>query len=219
MNGDTQRSPGDYFSSPDNGDNGLRVIAYNTYGACARMWHYYIIPQQNKIHSQEIRNRRLSVSQETPLSFLSGSLGKSLDPNICAEWIRERAEYDDLFLHPGGWSSIYIETPLSSFHVEYSQNLPDKNVAGRCHSHNIDVWMSKVYPELESQKWRRIFGETRYSKKDKATGNGIMNDRHLILMGGRDSDYEVSGRYGTHFIALDMSPCYREAWDGLKWLV
>ena len=63
------------------------------------------------------------------------------------------------------------------------------------------------------------FGETRYSKKDKATGNGIMNDRHLILMGGRDSDYEVSGPYGTHFIALDMSPWYREAWDGLKWLV
>ena len=34
VNGDTQRSPGEYFASPDNGDDGLRVISYNTYGAC-----------------------------------------------------------------------------------------------------------------------------------------------------------------------------------------
>ena len=219
VNGNIQRIPGDYFVSSDNGDGGIRVIAHNTYDVCSRMWHDYIIPQQGDIPSQESGNRRLSVSQETPLSFLSEGLGQSLNPKICAGWIRERAEYDDLFLQPGGWSSIDIETPLASFHAEYRQNLPDENVAGSCHSHNIDAWMSKVSPKLESQKWRGILGETRHIKTDKATGSKIMNDRDSLLVGGRDSDYEVSGPYGTHFNALDMSPWYREAWDGLKELV
>ena len=75
VNGDTQRSPGDYYASTDNGDNGLRVIAHNTYGACTRMWYDYIIQQQGKTQSQESGNRRLLVSQETPLSLLSGGLG------------------------------------------------------------------------------------------------------------------------------------------------
>ena len=99
-----------------------------------------------------------------------------------------------------------IETPLASFHVEYRKNIPDKSVFGSCYSHTIDVWISKVSPELESHKWRGVFGETRYSKKEKATGSDIMNDRHSILMGGRDSDYEVSGPYCVHFSALNMSP-------------
>ena len=51
VNGYTQRIPGDYFASTYNVDDGLRVIAYNTYGACTQMWHDYIIPQQKKIHS------------------------------------------------------------------------------------------------------------------------------------------------------------------------
>ena len=172
------------------------------------MWNDYIIPQQKTIHSQESENRRLSISQETPLSFLYGGLGQSLDPDICAEWIWERAEYDDLSLQSGGWYSIDIETPLASFHVEYRQNLPYKNVAGSCYSHNIDVWMSKVSPKLESTKWSGIFGETRYSKKNKETKSEIMNDRYSIIVGERDSDYEVYVPYGTHFIALDMIPWY-----------
>ena len=219
VNGDTHRSPGDYFALSDNGGGGLRVIAHNTHSACSRMWHDYLIPQQEDIPNQASGNRRLSVSQETPLSFLYGGLGQSLNPNICAEWLRVRDEYDDLFLQPGGWSSMHIESPLASFHAEYRQNLPDENVAGSCHSHNLDMWMSKVSPKLDNQKWRGILGETRYSKKNKSTGSKIINDRESLLVGGKDSDYEVSGPYGTHFNALDMSPWYREAWDGLKELV
>ena len=61
-------------------------------------------------------------------------------------------------------------------------------------------------PELESQKWREVFGYTCYRKKDKSTGSDKTNDRHLVIMGERDSDYEFYWPYGTHFIALYMSP-------------
>ena len=39
VNGDNQISPGDNVSSPDNDDDGLRVIDYNMHGACTRMCH------------------------------------------------------------------------------------------------------------------------------------------------------------------------------------
>ena len=74
-------------------------------------------------------------------------------------------------------------------------------------------------PEIESQKWKGVFGENHYRKKYKATVSDIMNDRHLILVGRKYSDCEVYGSYGTHFIAIDMISWYQEAWDGLKGLV
>ena len=119
----------------------------------------------------------------------------------------------------GGRYSLDIETPLASFHVKYRQNIPEKNVAGSCHSQNIDVCMSKVSPKLGSHKWRGILGRTRHIKKDKANGSEIMNDRDLLLMAGRDSDYEVSGTYGTHFNTMDMDTWHRKDWDGPKRLV
>ena len=114
-------------------------------------------------------------------------------------------------MQPGGWYTIDIETNFASFHIKYRQNLPDKNVAGRYNSNKIDVCMSKVSPKIENQKRRGIFGETHYIKKYKGTGSEIINGRYLIVVGGRDSDYEVSGPCGTNFIMMYMSPWYQEA--------
>lgn len=151
------------------------------------------------------RDQHSEGGDHGPLKYVLGAKGHMIDPQECDQWLRERKAYGDLFQQAGGWSSVHIESPHASFQVEYRQNIPEeseektnsKSTPPNCASHSIDAWMSKVSPELRAQKWRGVLGETRDGQKGST-------DRKSILVGQDDSDYEVSGPYGTNFNALRM---------------
>jgi len=192
VDGESITSPGDYYSSAN---GGLRVVAYNVDGACSRKWFDFVEAEGNDLFG---RPARLLSGNKPPIDYLVEDWETMVNPVACNEWAQDRVQYDDLFLQRGRWSTIHIETPLVTFHVEYRQNI----ASGNCLSHNVDAWMAETSSELSSETWKGILGETRRPKYYK-NGEQILGDRALILSGKEDSDYEVSGTFGSDFAAMD----------------
>ena len=121
-----------------------------------------------------------------------------VNAEACALWLEERELKDDLFLQAGGWTSIIIESPIVSFHIEYRQSHGHQTGVP---SHSIDAWMSSFGPVFKRDEWQGILGETRYKKFYEDTGEQITGDRTELLRGPFDSDYEVDGPFGIDFAA------------------
>mmetsp|Transcript_13363 Transcript_13363/g.19281 ORF Transcript_13363/g.19281 Transcript_13363/m.19281 type:complete len:1055 (+) Transcript_13363:113-3277(+) len=187
-------TPGEYFSN--GGD--MRIVTYNIPGACARKWLDYVPPEKRA-------NRKLS--QKPPFDFLWDGMDGVVNPQECSEWLQLRERNGDLFVQPGGWSTIHIETPLVSFHIEYRQNAIVDQELGGCDFHSIDSWMTEVSPAFQDQEWQGILGDTRNPVFD-TNGRQVISDRNELLRGKLDSDYEVDGPFGTDFLAFKMSPWY-----------
>jgi len=185
-------SPGDYYL----GNNGGRVIAHNTFAACSRKWYDYVMPE---IDDAEEKHRLLHTNRRAPLEFLNDDKGDMLDPENCAPWIKDRAQYGDLFSQEGGWSTIHIETPAISFHVEYRQD--EEN----CYSHSIDAYISQVASVYLEEEWQGVLGETR-EPKFYPNGEEVMSERSYLLSAKDDKDYEVDGPFGNKFTARIESP-------------
>lgn len=190
LNDDIITMPGKYSSSSGR-DQEVTVIAYNTFGACSRRCFDCLQNEEDKIFEH---GRRLSLDKR-PIDYLLEADGDRRDSNVCRKWIEKRAVNDDLFQQAGGWSTIHIETPLVSIHVEYRQS---QGGDGSCPSHSLDAWMSHVSLEMHNQDWQGILGETRLRKFD-SEGGQIKSDRSRLLIGKEDNDYEVMGAYGSDF--------------------
>jgi len=199
--GDTFVSrPGDYRPTP-----GSRLIAHNTYAACSRKWFDYAITKKKEKAARALRSRgrraMVTGDEKTPLELLSGKNSTMIDPAECNDWIQKRKEKDDLFSQGGLWSTIYIETPLVSFHIEYRQSNPEK-MDRACDFQSLDAWMSKVSNKLDNQEWNGILGETKKMIYDPLTEQQIRTDRSQLLRGKDDADYEVDGPFGLMHDAL-----------------
>jgi len=191
--------PGDFHF----GSN-ARIVAHNTYAACSRKWHDYevsVAQAKNKIRNSE---RYLgSHLEKKPVELLIQNKAEMIDKNECSTWIQDRVENNDLFQQRGHWSTVYIETSLVSFHIEYRRSdffNPD------CDFQSLDAWMTKVDPKLEqSGDWNGILGETKHKIFDQTTGEQIKTDRSRLLRSLNDADYEVSDPFETEFAALTMA--------------
>jgi len=197
-------TPGDYRFD----DSGIRIVVHNTYGACSRKWYDYDKSIEAAATEPKIvegaaasqSHRRLRVAEEpSPLDLLRKSQGKMLNPEECDVWISERDTNGDLFDQRGGWATIYIMTPLVSYHLEVRQSDPKTSP---CTYQSLDTWISHITDELRAEEWRGIIGETRTSKEDE-NGNPIMHDRSAILDYPEDEAYEVDGPFGTSFLAKE----------------
>lgn len=182
--------------------NGSRVIAHNTYGSCSRKWYdFEVSPEIEQKDTIRGGGRSLqNVVTKDAIEYVGSKKGSTLDPTKCDEWIKKRVDLNDLFKQNGFWSTIYIETPLISFHVEFRQQNPDKGNDGSCDFQSLDTWINTVSPTLLGETWQGVLGETRYAKHDSA-GQKIVSDRFKILDGKKDSDYEVEGPFETKFAA------------------
>ena len=106
-----------------------------------------------------------------------------VDKDSCDRWIAERQEMNDIFCQPGEWSTIVFKTDTISFHIEYKQEHK------RCSAHTIDVWISGVSPDVYSEDWDGLIGET---KDPKRTGS-----REEILKFPNDDSYMVTSPFST----------------------
>jgi len=185
LDGQEITTPGEY-----NMDNeGGRIVVHNTFGACSRKWYDY------RDDTRVSRSLRL----KSPLELLIDNRGEMLDHEECYEWMKDRSKFDDLFLQNGHWTTIHIETPLVSFHVEYRKS---RDVD--CMSHSLDAWITRVSPEFEAEQWNGIMGETRFPEFYPGSEQ-MITDRLQILKGKKDSDYEVHTMHGTKFAAQYMN--------------
>eukprot|EP00547_Thalassionema_nitzschioides_P007125 CAMPEP_0194213942 /NCGR_PEP_ID=MMETSP0156-20130528/14882_1 /TAXON_ID=33649 /ORGANISM="Thalassionema nitzschioides, Strain L26-B" /LENGTH=981 /DNA_ID=CAMNT_0038942091 /DNA_START=51 /DNA_END=2996 /DNA_ORIENTATION=+ len=178
-----------------------RVVAHNTYGACSRKWHDYDITSNDNNQLREGGRRTSVVQEKKPLSLLMDHKYTMIDPLECDQWIEDRWQRNDLFQQRGQWSTIYIETPLVSFHVEYRRS---DWFHKKCDFQSLDAWMTTVSKTLEEQpEWQGILGETKHKIYHEQTGSQIKSDRLQLLRGKDDADYEVNGPFGKEFAALD----------------
>jgi len=218
--------PGDYRISPD-----LRIVTHNTWNACSRRWFDYDKGAQirdpdtgliRKLFGGDAKkkkkNRRLD---RTPIDYVRHAREHMVAPLVCQDWIERRASNSDLFQQVGGWTTIYIETPMISFHVEYRQiskpsgggsGLPQDIVVNgvlfpgtksTCISHVLDAWLTHISPEVKKEQWDGILGETRSIKMDE-DGTPIRENRNIILQGS-DVDYEVTGPFDRNFSAKSFN--------------
>lgn len=186
--------PGDYHY----GSLG-RVVAHNTYAACSRKWHDYDI-SNNNVHNLREGGRRMNIVEKKPLELLSDKKATMIDPVECGAWIDERVGNNDLFDQKGHWSTLYIETDVVSFHIEYRRS---DWVNPKCDFQSLDAWMTKVDGKMEKVEWNGILGETKEKKYDATTGQQILSDRSKLLRGADDADYEVDGPFGKTFAVMD----------------
>jgi len=188
-------NPGDY-----NFGVGNRVVSHNTYDACSRKWFDFDISKNVNKDVSLLRGqteRTLEMETEKPaLQYLTEQQRSTIRPVECEGWIQERFAKNDLFMQKGQWSTIHIESPEISFHVEYRRNNLDHDVDGQCNFQSLDAWMTRVSKVLYGEKWNGILGETRNK-------NGV-EGRFNILRGQNDSDYEVNGPFVTEFPALHI---------------
>ena len=188
-------APGEYFV----GHNGaIRVVAYNTFASCSRRWYDFIEPFDDEVKGY----RSLDANSKSPIEMLYDSASKLVDSKDCFAWADERAANGDFFQQQGGWTTIFVETPHLSFHIEYRQSDGQEDDEG-CPYHSLDAWMSKVSPEMRAEEWAGILGETRRPTFTE-TGEQHVSDRQGILAGKRDEDYEVGGPHALEFAARDM---------------
>ena len=177
-------------------DNEVKVVTYNTFGACSRRCFDCPIKDENNKSDLSHKNHgRSGLRSKRPIDYLLESGSDKVDFATCSQWMEKRVQNDDLLLQAGGWSTIHIETKYISLHVEYRQN---QGLDGNCPSHSLDAWITDVSKELHNQLWQGVLGETRFTKLDSAGGQ-IVSDRSRLLAGKKDSDYEVSGAYGSDF--------------------
>jgi len=179
--------PGDYALQ----NVGGRIIAHNTYAACSKKW--YDFDKSSDENSSKVQ-RQLGRGK-TAIEYILNDRGQMLNPSDCQKWVDSRVAYDDLFEQGGHWATIHIETPLISFHIEYRQNSGEQE---GCDFKSIDAWISKTSQRVMEGKWKGILGETR-KRKFYADGTQILNDRSMLLEGGKDADYEVDGELGVEF--------------------
>lgn len=189
--------PGDYHYGKVN-----RVVAHNTYAACSRKWHDYDVSQKNLRRLRDKNNRRLAIQEKQPLELLRDNKAKMIDAEGCGDWMEDRLKNNDLFNQKGHWSTLYIETDLVSFHVEYRRSDWHNR---QCDFQSLDAWMTKVSATLDHVEWDGILGETKYKVYDQTTGDQIKSDRDQLLRGKDDEDYEVEGPFGTEFNAASHS--------------
>ena len=206
-------NPGDYNFD----EAGIRIVAHNTYGSCSRRWYDYTPPEEeghdahesnqdiNSNYLDESRRRLgalVSPSPKTSLDFLLEDRGGMIDAQDCNAWIAARQDEDNLFDQEGEWSSVHIDTPHVSFHVELRQSRQSEGSGASCRYSSLDVWITKISQYLmKDQLWRGILGETREVKYD-AEGNPILNDRFALLDFPEDEAYEVDGPFSRNFVAL-----------------
>jgi len=197
--------PGDYHYGSRN-----RIVAHNTYAACSRRWHDYdITPKQNKFRN--LGRRRVTVQEKKPLELQLEKNKTMIDPEECMVWIDDRKNRNDLFRQKGLWSSLYIETHSVSFHIEYRQSNPDVPIEKQCNFQSLDAWMTTVSENLDEQSWQGILGETKERIYNKQ-GQQILSDRHLLLLGKEDINYEVDGPFGLHFDASKKNSIMPSIW-------
>jgi len=191
VDGESITAPGEYVFGTD---GGIRVVAHNTFASCSRKWYDYTEPMNDE--NSAIDSNKRVLSMKSPIKMLFDAERKVLDWKDCHNWLLSRQKYNDIYRQLGAWSTIHIETSLVSFHIEYHQN--DGSHEG-CPKHSIDSWMSKVSPEMKSDEWRGILGETREPMFHRGTGEQIISGRNILLQGKSDQDYEVTGPYDTNF--------------------
>lgn len=184
--------PGDYHFASQS-----RIVAHNTYAACSRKWHDYDVSNSGGKKTLRDGGRRATTIEEKPIALLANNKAKMISPSECVAWINNRVSSDDLFQQKGHWSTIYVETPQVSFHIEYRRS---NSYNPQCDFQSLDAWMTKVLDRVENTEWNGILGETRNKVYD-FTGAQIKSDRSLILRGKEDSDYEVGGPFQTEFAA------------------
>lgn len=209
--------PGDYNFH----ETGTRIVAHNTYASCSRRWYDYIPFDEEagalendegaKYTSLDDSRRRLGAlvpsSSKTPLDFIVEDKGEMIDHHDCQAWIAARQNEGNLFDQQGDWSSVHIDTPHVSFHVELRQNRQPEDTSNGasspCQYASLDIWITKISPYLmeSAGDWRGILGETREIKYD-AEGNQIISDRMAILDYPEDEAYEVDGPFSKFFVAL-----------------
>jgi len=184
--------PGDYHYASRS-----RIVAHNTYAACSRRWYDYDISPNND--PLRAGGRRMTVLEKKPSELLSEKTETMIDPEECADWIEDRRIKDDLFQQKGYWSSLHVQTPAVSFHIEYRQSNDDK-FDRPCDFQSLDAWIVTVSKDSAKQEWQGILGETKQKIYDNM-GQQVMKDRQVLLRGPNDADYEVDGPYGTTFSA------------------
>ena len=209
--------PGDYNFH----EAGTRIVAHNTYGSCSRRWYDYISSDEEEdvLETNEDSlytpmddfRRRLGAlapsSSKSSLDFILENKGEMVNSADCKYWIIARQNEGNLFDQQGEWSSVHIDTPHISFHVELRQNRQPENTrngaSSSCQYASLDVWITKISPYLmeSAGDWRGILGETRVKKYD-AEGNQIVTDRLQILDYPEDEAYEVDGPFSNGFVAL-----------------
>lgn len=188
--------PGDYHFSQ------VRLIAHNTYNSCSRKWHDYELTVANNDKQSSLRDKSRRASEKKPEEKLLEQKAKMIDPVECQGWIQERQKLGDLFDQRGLWSTIEIETPLISFHIEFRQSNPQKEDR-LCDFQSLDAWISEVSNQLKQQEWSGILGETKERKFIPGTQVEIKKGRSLFLRGKQDADYEVKGPFGTKHAAMN----------------
>jgi len=180
-----------------------RLVAHNTYAACSKKWFDYnlsVAKQEQHLRrgDEDPRRQLQATSKKTSLDYLTEEKRSMINPTECEQWMQERLERNDLFLQDGEWSTIHIETPAVSLHLEYRRNNAHKKVDGQCQFQSLDSWMTNVSPSLHNDVWNGILGETRL-------GDETDTDRFKILRGKQDTDYEVDGPFGRYFPALHIA--------------
>jgi len=144
IDGQVYTQPGDYRVSDD-----LRIVAFNTWEACARKWYDYedgihrhdAYYNNLAVHRRKLLNdtqnqnnqskwslwdlwsphRRSLLSSQTPLEFIRQDREHMVKPAECSPWLEVRTTRDDLFEQQGGWAMVYIETPYARFQVQHRQ--------------------------------------------------------------------------------------------------
>eukprot|EP00548_Thalassiothrix_antarctica_P004985 CAMPEP_0194132130 /NCGR_PEP_ID=MMETSP0152-20130528/2672_1 /TAXON_ID=1049557 /ORGANISM="Thalassiothrix antarctica, Strain L6-D1" /LENGTH=373 /DNA_ID=CAMNT_0038827077 /DNA_START=155 /DNA_END=1276 /DNA_ORIENTATION=- len=187
--------PGDYHPTP-----GSRLIAHNTFGACSREWFDYESTKEKENAAANLRRKR-SLHEIKPLEFLTDKTSTMIDPIECGVWVQDRKEKEDLFNQRGLWSTIYVETPNASFHIEFRQSNPEK-LDRVCDFQSLDAWMTKVSDELENQEWSGVLGKTKRAKYHPVSKRQIEINQSQLLRRKNDSDYEVDGPFGLAHAAL-----------------
>jgi len=139
-----------------------------------------------------------------PIDFLLENRESWISSAECADWVQERQDNDDLFRQVGDWSTIYIETPLISYHMEYRQNKVSNDES--CAYGSLDTYITNMSPELDAEDFRGILGETKVKKFDYEDGRTIMLHRANALEYESDQAYEVSGPFGLNFEARRPIP-------------
>mmetsp|Transcript_18315 Transcript_18315/g.27128 ORF Transcript_18315/g.27128 Transcript_18315/m.27128 type:complete len:105 (+) Transcript_18315:488-802(+) len=91
--------------------------------------------------------RRNTAREEKPLQLLSNSkLTSVIDLSNCNDWIKDRFTNGNLFQQPGQWSTLHVETPLVSFHIEYRRS---DWFERKCDFQSLDAWMTNVSDTFE----------------------------------------------------------------------
>lgn len=95
------------------------------------------------------------LDQPSVFDVIDGLKKTMMDEQACDHWLFERKLYGDLFVQPGHFSTIIVETADITLHIEYKQE------SERCDAHSIDVWISSVSPSLLEETWEGVIGETK----------------------------------------------------------